>query len=335
MESSLSILDVVIITTLIGGIVIYELYSYMMMHKTRSAVIPQYEPYPGIKPVYAGYLINKKLDARDITAGIVYLAEQGFIKIRKTEQKVLFVFEVDDYEITLLREMGEITDPCEKKIAQLLFLGPTPVGTKTSLLELKNIQSKSREGNKSLILDLTWRMQRELVREGYLFGFDLSTAFFRNILFGIGILVLFFVFYPSLNLFIVSVVLMVLLSETLLVLFSGRRTRKGYQACDHLLGFKEYLSVAETERFTFHNAPEKNTEKFMEYLPYAIAFGVEKEWAKTFEGITGFIPDWYDGSDTLFTLGLISIAQSLNGFSKAYINGVSGGKKYLSHARRE
>lgn len=324
MEASLSVYDIVVLVALTSGVVMYELYSYMMMHKTKSAVIPQYEPYPGIKPMYAGYLINKKLDPRDITAGIVYLAEQGFIKIRKTEQKVLFVFEVDDYEITLLQEMGEITDPSEKKIAQLLFFGKTPVGTKTSLLELQNIQSKSKEGNTSLILDLTWRMQRELVREGYLFGFDLSTAFFRNILFGIGILVLFFVFYPSLNLFIVSVVLIVLLCETLLILFSGRRTEKGYQARDHLLGFKEYLSVAETERFTFHNAPEKNAEQFMKYLPYAIAFGVEKEWAKTFEGITGFIPDWYDSSDTLFTLGLISIAQSLNGLSKTLLDKVSG-----------
>ena len=319
MELSFSALDMILVIALIGAIVVYELYSYTMMHRTKSTIIPQYEPYPGIKPMYAGYLINKRLDARDIVAGIVYLAEQGFIKIRKTEQKVLFFFEVDNYEITLTREMSEITDPCERKVAQLLFLGKTPVGTKTSLLELQNIQFKSREGNTPFFLDLSWKMQRELVRQGYLFGFDLSTLFFRNILLGIGVLVLFFVLFPSVNLFIISIMSLVLLFETLLVLFSGRRTAKGYHALDHLLGFKEYLSVVETERYVFHNAPEKNAEQFMEYLPYAIAFGVEKEWAKTFEGISDFTPDWYSGSGTLFTLGLISLSKSLGGFSSSLV----------------
>ena len=34
-------------------------------------------------------------------------------------------------------------------------------------------------------------------------------------------------------------------------------------------------------------------ENFDKYLPYAIAFGVEKEWVRRFEGLTVSSPDWY------------------------------------------
>src|SRR3989344_643773 len=80
---------------------IYFVYRYRTRFRTGNPIIPQYEPYEGVKPMYTGLLFDGRLDPRDITAGIVYLAEQGFLKIGKTKTKVLFFFEVDDYEITL------------------------------------------------------------------------------------------------------------------------------------------------------------------------------------------------------------------------------------------
>jgi uncharacterized membrane protein len=37
-------------------------------------------------------------------------------------------------------------------------------------------------------------------------------------------------------------------------------------------------------------------ELFDRYLPYAMAFGVEKNWARAFEGIYTQSPTWYVGS---------------------------------------
>ena len=57
----------------------------------------------------------------------------------------------------------------------------------------------------------------------------------------------------------------------------------------------------------------------MEFLPYAIAFGVEKEWAKAFEGIIIPNPTWYDGgSGGVSTFNAVSLTNSVGGFSTAF-----------------
>ena len=38
---------------------------------------------------------------------------------------------------------------------------------------------------------------------------------------------------------------------------------------------------------------ESAKDKFEQYLPYAIAFGVEKDWVRRFEGMTVASPTWY------------------------------------------
>lgn len=295
----------------------YVIYTYMTKFKMGGPVVPQYEPYPGIQPFYAGFLINKRLDPRDITAGIMHLAVHGFIKIRKIEQKIFFLFEVDDYEMTLIRSIDEIDDLCEKKIAMLIFVGKAPVGTKTTLHELKSIYTNSAE-NRKLFLDLEWHIRRQMAREGYLSRFNPEQIFFKASLYSIGILVIIFFIYPSANFFFILFVIIFAFLQVLLILATDRRTRKGYEALQHLNGFKEYLKVTESERYKFHNAPEKSPEQFMEYLPYAIAFGVEKQWAKTFEGVTDLNPTWYDHSDRIFNFDIFSITQSLFGFSTAF-----------------
>ena len=59
----------------------YKTYQFRIANKIALPVIAQYEPYQNYLPMYTGVLIDGNLDSRDITAGILYLAEQGFIKI--------------------------------------------------------------------------------------------------------------------------------------------------------------------------------------------------------------------------------------------------------------
>jgi hypothetical protein len=74
-------------------------------------------------------------------------------------------------------------------------------------------------------------------------------------------------------------------------------TDEGAKRWAEVEGFKLYLSVVEKDRLNFTDAPAKTPERFNKLLPYAVALGVEKQWAKQFEGIdvtsqTG----WYSGS---------------------------------------
>ena len=58
-----------------------------------------------------------------------------------------------------------------------------------------------------------------------------------------------------------------------------------------VLGFREFMQVAETDRQRFNE--EENI--FQEYLPYAIVFGCVDKWAKAFEdmGIETNTSSWY------------------------------------------
>ncbi|MEO8637330.1 MAG: DUF2207 domain-containing protein [Candidatus Taylorbacteria bacterium] len=103
---------------------------------------------------------------------------------------------------------------------------------------------------------------------------------------------------------------------TIFQILMSRMSEKGVHAKEHISGFKLYLSVAERDRINFHNAPTKNPEQFEKFLPYAMALGVEKEWAKVFEGIDLPQPNWYnDSSLSAFSAG--AFASNMTSFSTA------------------
>jgi uncharacterized membrane protein len=70
---------------------------------------------------------------------------------------------------------------------------------------------------------------------------------------------------------------------------------------DFIEGFKMYLSVTEEQALNMRHQPDITPEVFEEFLPYAIALGVENEWGKKFEqqltatGQEAYSPAWYSG----------------------------------------
>jgi uncharacterized membrane protein YgcG len=282
--------------------------------------------------MYAGMLIDGTLHARDITAGIVYLAEQGFLKIKKTDKKFLFL-SFDDYEVTLEKSGAEVPGAFLPHVLALFFGPSLRVGEVVRLSDLKKNLPKQML-NQKLLHTLRKELSADVHREGFFeYTFSFSTprvlvagAAIAVVAFGVAIAVLnaaflLFVLVPLGGLAVLSAIVWT------------RRTAKGYEAQNHLQGFKEFLSVTDKERFTFHNAPDKNPELFLAYLPYAIAFGVEKEWAAVFQDITIPNPSWYDGgsagafSAAAFTsdMGAFSSSLSSSSGSSASSGGGSAG----------
>ncbi|TNE29312.1 MAG: DUF2207 domain-containing protein [Alphaproteobacteria bacterium] len=76
-------------------------------------------------------------------------------------------------------------------------------------------------------------------------------------------------------------------------------TARGRRKMDRLEGFKMYMSVAEDGRMDFLNPPPMSPRMFETLLPYAIAFGVEKNWAEKFKKSVPktvydtYAPDWF------------------------------------------
>lgn len=94
------------------------------------------------------------------------------------------------------------------------------------------------------------------------------------------------------------------------IFMRGTLTEEGAKEWAHVDGFRLYLSVVEKDRLKFSDAPEKTPERFSKLLPYAIALGVEKEWAKQFEGIDlTEATTWYSGN--LATFSAVALASDL------------------------
>ena len=92
-----------------------------------------------------------------------------------------------------------------------------------------------------------------------------------------------------------------------------RKTAKGVEAKEYLFGLKKYISVAEVRRIEFHNAPKKTPQHFEELLPFAMIFGLEKQWAEQFKGMT-YSPAWYNDSQ-MGAFNSVVFADSLKSFS--------------------
>jgi len=95
-------------------------------------------------------------------------------------------------------------------------------------------------------------------------------------------------------------------------------TREGRDIMDRIAGFEMYLSATEENRLNVLHPPEKTPELFERFLPYAIALGVENQWADRFASVLAAISQtpgqhsgmaWYVGSQSPWT--------NVNGFTSA------------------
>ncbi|MCA9361712.1 DUF2207 domain-containing protein, partial [Candidatus Kaiserbacteria bacterium] len=310
------------------GMIVWA-FRFHRQNKTNRPVIAIYEPYENFLPMYTGLLYDYRLDPKDITAGIVYLAEQGFIKITKTEKKVVWLFNTTDYEIELKRPLSDIPTKFLQKVFGLLFKSGDGVGTVVLLSKL----AKNQASNSKLVMSLKLSLKKDLEANGFLeskYGPSAKVVARTFLIIFVPLLVIFGLL-GALDVTLIPL-LFILLTVSSIIYFVAtynRRSVKGYEALNHLEGFKLFLTVTDKERFEFHNAPAKSPQLFMEYLPYAIALGVEKEWAKVFSDITIPQPDWYSGgsvaafSATDFTSDISAFSSSFS--SSSGTSGSSGG----------
>ena len=302
------------VVTLIG--MIAHTWRHLTFYHKDRPVIAEYEPYSGTTPMMAGVLLDDNLDAKDVSAGVVYLAELGFLKIKKTEKKVAWLFDVTDYEITLLKPMSEVPGEFLPKVLGLFFKGVPEVGTVVALSSIKNDYAK-KQSNAVALSELNTAIRADLRASG----------FFENETYGFAMFMI-----PSAGLAAAIFLGVIGLVPVPIVVFLGavyvlwlitvaikhrRRTAKGYEAMYHLKGFKHFLSVTDKERFDFHNAQERITEQFMKYLPYAIAFGVEEKWAAVFADMQISNPSWYDSNGSTGAFAAAAFTHDLTSFTSA------------------
>ncbi len=289
-----------------------KILNYVNKYKTYDPIHARYEPPQNFDVLLTGYLSDKKLQDRDISAGIIELAQKGYLSIERIEGGAFFA---DDYIFSKKKKNTEIEEEKDlpsKYLLDILFeekreesirmsdipqqhalLAKTALGA--NLEKIAAAQDFIQINHRVKKMSLLWIPV-------FFIACFVSIILFKNPIF-------FFVFFVGV--FAISFIFQKI---------AIRYTEKGWQAKHAIEGFKKFLDVTEKDRLDFHNAPEKDPETFMKYLPYAIALGIEEKWAKQFEGIFIPEPEWFSG---IGTVSAMNMADSFSGFSRSFSSATS------------
>lgn len=272
----------------------YRLWSTRGKDPRLRPIAVMYEPPDQLTPAEAGTLVDESPDTRDITATVVDLAVRGYVRISERKAEHLFgLWSSMDYAFqrTKPRQEWAALPSFERLLLEALFKDSEV--DEILLSSLENRFYKSLPGIHDAIFQSlqkrTYYSQRpDRVKQGYLIG---GIAFGMLLTIGLGILADRWGLAP-LTVFVAG-----LLSGMIVIGF-GRimpaRTQQGTRALEGVLGFEEFLTRVEADRF---DRVIKTPELFEKFLPYAMALGVEKNWAAAFETIVMTAPAWYQGSD--------------------------------------
>jgi len=272
----------------------------------RRPIAVQYEPPAGVSPAEAGTLLDNRADMRDITATLVDLAVRGYLRIEERQNPKLLGLFGGGTSYTLHRlKPAEGLAPHEQAVFDGIF---SRHGDHVPLDDLKD-EFYTRLGpiRDAIFNQLTgsgfYQNRPDKVKQIWM-GCGIGLA----VLIGIGgaFLAAAFLLTP------VSFVIAAVVSGIILVIFAQimpARTEAGTRALEQVLGFEEFLRRVEADNLK--RVILDHPELFDKYLPYAMAFGVEQQFARAFEGIYTEPPRWYVGPSMVnFNIGHFSSSMS-------------------------
>jgi uncharacterized membrane protein len=253
-----------------------------------------YEPPAQLTPAELGTLIDNSPDLRDITATLVDLAVRGFLRIEeRQEPRLLGLWSSTAFYLHHVKTTAEWTNlkSHERTIMNGIFSNGN--ATVVSLADLRNRFYIYLEGIKSSLFD-------QLLQKGY---YANRPDRVRFIYVAVGIAVAIASVYGAAILqgnygIAIQIGLAAGLLSGLIIVgfgwFMPARTMRGTQVLEQVLGFEEFLTRVESDRF---ERVIKTPQMFEKFLPFAMALGVEQNWVRAFEGIYTQPPTWYQGSN--------------------------------------
>ncbi|MGE0059482.1 MAG: DUF2207 domain-containing protein, partial [Dehalococcoidia bacterium] len=283
----------------------------------RETVVVEYAP-PEIgnekrplRPAEIGLLLDERADTLDVTATIVDLAVRDYLRIEQVEGKG--IFGKDDYVLHKLKEADDTLLVYERTLFDALFDSES-----VKMSDLKNefysdlAKVKTAlyvQGGKSK--DKFFNRSPSSVRTGYLTAGFVIAGLGAAAFVGLGVIEIGAILAVPI---VIAGLLMAALSSAMVA-----RTAFGREMYRRILGFREYMEVAETDRQRFY----EDASIFDKYLPYAIVYGCTEKWARAFEGIEGVdttTRSWYTGPHA-FTPVLF--ASSINSFSSSVSSSIA------------
>ena len=284
----------------------------------------EYYPPENVSPGISGYIIDDKLNRRDLTALVPYWGAGGYLQVNELEKSSLLgIIKSKEYEFTKLKELPASVPQYERT----LFNGIFETGDKVKLSDLKNVLYTTMNKAKS-------QLQAEINTEDYYVMFSRSMGCIFPFL---GILSAAIGFFALVDDWQEKLWLGVALIASGIILvsfgvFMTKKTKKGTLLYQKLLGFKEFIKTVEKDRLQEFLKQDENY--FDKVLPYAIVFDMADKWKDKLKGLEVPPPKWYHGNysganfNTLMFMN--SLDHSMNQMTQTFYSapsssGTSGG----------
>jgi len=251
----------------------------------QGVIVTRYDPPKGFSPASLRYIRQMYYDDKVMTAAIVNLAVKGYLTIKEKD---------DTHSISKVG--SDILRPPlaagEKELYDALF-------SEDDVVTLKQVNHK--------LLGEARSKHSDSLKADY------NQTYFRtNGLLNLPAVVIVLV-TTGLSLatgdgptiMVIATIILLFLSMVFFAIIMKRPTLRGRTLLDEILGFEEFLEIAEKDELNLRNPPQKTPELFETYLPYALALGVDQEWSERFASVLASIrqpngdtysPAWYNGS---------------------------------------
>lgn len=274
----------------IGSIMllVYYAYVYRRVRPQSGVIIPLFEPPAGFSPQAVRFMVKKQYDNVAFAAELVDLAVHRFLTIDYQEG-----FFRGTYTLIKNPQDQWISKPTREQ--ELLFDALFGTTTKLTLSQAQGQHVARAMSRAAAYLDGKLNYKYIESHSGYVGGGLALT----------GLIIAPTLYYLGLGAFeIIALVLLALVNIVYFFLLQVY-TQAGRKIMDHIEGFKLFLATTETERLkVIGTPPTKNPELYEKYLPYAIALGVEKQWAAQFAPVFKrleaqgqvYKPIWYSGN---------------------------------------
>jgi len=248
------------------------------------SVAPMYEPPAGMSPAEAGTLLEDTIQPRDITCTIVDLAVRGFLKIEEADENGLF-FHHKDYIFHLLIPKQEWNGLAPHEAVMLKHIFSS--GDQVRLSTLKNRFYKALPAIRQDIMSQLRQKGMYLVDPQSANSYSVGAILLIVAPFAVAQTTGYKDIFSSIELLIGGGII----SALIWWLFARQmtaKTVKGGRTRVAVLGFQEFMNRVDGDRLK--RMPPDTFEKF---LPYAMALGVEHQWARAFAGLIANPPSWY------------------------------------------
>ena len=248
------------------------------------SVAPMYEPPAGMSPAESGALLGDEVHPRDITSTLVDLAVRGFVKIEEVDNKGI-VFHHKDYLFHSLKPREQWTGLAPYELVMM-----TNVFEAGEVVPLSSLRNRFYTAIPVIRTDVMTAL-----RQKDMYSVDPDAANGYSVGAAVVIIAPYLILQFTKAIDVLTAVPLLIfcgiVSALIWWLFArvmSAKSLKGVQTKVAVLGFQEFMNRVDKDRLK--TMPPNTFEKF---LPYAMALGVEHQWATAFAGLIQNPPSWY------------------------------------------